>query len=98
MVTPSHMYQLLEKATAILPLSDEDLIYKGIAAGVAERMIALKKARSRLQEKYGALENLERRVQAEGISADDHTLYTDLLEWRAIEDEWAKLLHLFEAL
>ena len=40
----------------------------------------------------------ECRVQIEGVSPDDHTLYTDLLEWRAINHELAELLHIFEAL
>lgn len=41
---PSHVHPLLEKVTAILPVSDEDLVYKGIAAGVSERIIDLNKA------------------------------------------------------
>ena len=98
MTTPSHVHQLLEKATAVLPVSDEDIIYKGIAAGVSERIIALKKAMARLQGKYGSLEELERKIQTEGVSPDDHTLYTDLLEWRASNHELAELLHLLEAL
>lgn len=98
MATLSHVHQLLERATAILPVSDEDLIYKGIAAGVSERIIALKKAVARLQGKYGSLEDLERKIQAEGVPPDDHTLYTDLLEWRAINHELAELLHIFETL
>ena len=55
MPTPSHAQQLLERATAILPGSDEDIIYKGIAAGVSERIIALKKSRARLQGKHASL-------------------------------------------
>lgn len=98
MAASSRAHQLLEKATAILPASDEDLIYKGIAAGVSERMIALKKAIVRMREKYGSLEELERKIQTEGVLSDDHTLYTDLLEWRAINHELAELLHIFEAL
>ena len=94
----SHAHQLLEKATTVLALSDEDLIYKGIAAGVSERMSTLTKAATRLQEKYGALEALERKIQTEEISPDDHRLYTDLLEWRAIQHEQAELLQLFAAL
>ena len=84
MVSLSHAHQLLEKTTSILALSDEGLIYKGIAAGVSEWMITLKKAVARLQEKYSSLDELERKIQTEGVSPDDHTLYTDLLEWRAI--------------
>jgi len=94
----SRAHQLLEKATDVLALSDEDLIYKGIAAGVSERLITLKKTASRLQEKYSSLEELERKTQTEEVSPDDHTLYTDLLEWRAIQHEQAELLHLFAAL
>lgn len=69
-----------------------------MAAGESERIIALKKAAAWLQRDYGSLEALERRVQAEGVSPDDHTLYTDLLEWRAITQEMSELLHLLEAL
>jgi hypothetical protein len=98
MTALSRAHQLLEKATAILPVSDEDLIYKGIAAGVSERMIALKKAAAKLQEKHGSLEELELKIQTEGVSPDDHTLYTDLLGWRAIKHELAELMHIFEAL
>lgn len=98
MTAPSHAHQLLEKATAVLPVSDEDLIYKGIAAGVSERIMTLKKAAARLQAQYGSLEDLELRIQGEGMSPDDHTLYTDLLEWRAINHELIELLHLLEAL
>jgi len=98
MASFSYVHQLLEKATSILALSDEELIYKGIAAGVSERMITLKKAVVRLQEKYSSLDELERKIQTEGVSPDDHTLYTDLLEWRAIQHEQAELLHLFAAL
>ena len=94
----SDAHELLEKATALLPANDEELIYKGIAAGVSERIMALKKSRARLQRNYGSQEDLERKVKAEGVSPDDHTLYTDLLEWRAIDHELSELVHMLEAL
>ena len=98
MAMSSHVQQLLEKVTAVLPLSEEELVYKGIAAGVTERIMALKKAAARLQGRYKSLEDLERKIQAEGVPPDDHTLYTDLLEWRAINHELSHLHHIFEAL
>jgi hypothetical protein len=98
MPVSSDAHQLLQKATALLPASDEDLIYKGIAAGVSERIMALKKARVRLQRTHGSREELERKVESEGVSPDDHTLHTDLLEWRAIDHELSELLHMLEAL
>jgi hypothetical protein len=98
MPVPSEAHKLLEKATAILPASGEELIYKGIAAGVSERIMELKKSRTRLQRKYGSEGELERQVESEGVSPEDHTLYTDLLEWRAIDHELTELLHMLEAL
>jgi len=98
MSVPSDAHQLLQRATAILPASDEDLIYKGIAAGVSERLMALKKSRARLRGKHGSQEELEHKVKTEGVSPDEHTLYTDLLEWRAIDHELTELLHMLEAL
>ncbi len=98
MALQSRAQLLLERATSVLPISDEDLIYKGIAASVSERIIALKKAGTRLQGKYGSLEELERKVKTDGVSPDNHTLYSNLLEWRAINREMDELLHLFEEL
>jgi len=82
--------QLLEQATAILPFSDEDIIYKQLAP--SERIWELKKARFRLQEEYVSLDELDQRIQFEGVSPDDHTLYVDLLEWRAINNELDELM------
>lgn len=98
MAMSSHVQELLKRVAAVLPVSDEDLVYKGIAAGVTERIMVLKKAVARLQGQYNSLEELERKIQAEGVSPDDHTLYTDLLEWRAINHELTQLLHIFETL
>ena len=98
MALPSRAQLLLERATSVLPISDEDLIYKGIAVSVSERLMALKKAEARLQGQYSSLEELERKVKTDGVSPDDHTPYTDLLEWRAINHEMAELLHIFEEL
>lgn len=98
MVRSPNVQYLLDRATAVLSISDEDLVYKGIAAGVAERIMALKKATRRFQERYNSLEDLEQAIQTEGVPPDDHTRYTDLLEWRAINHELSQLRHIFETL
>ena len=98
MVRSPNVQYLLDRATAVLSISDEDLVYKGIAAGVAERIMALKKATTRFQERYSSLEDLEQAIQTEGVPPDDHTRYTDLLEWRAINHELSQLRHIFETL
>ena len=98
MVTSPNVQHLLDRVTAVLSISDEDLIYKGIAAGLAERIMALKKATTRFQDRYNSLEDLEQAIQTEGVPPDDHTRYTDLLEWRAISHELSQLRHIFETL
>jgi hypothetical protein len=87
MALPARAQSLLERASSVLPISDEDLIYKGIAVSVSERLMTLKRAETRLQGQYGSLEELEQRLKTEGVSPDDHTLYADLLEWRALNHE-----------
>ena len=61
---------------------------------VAERLASLKKADQRLRSRHGALASLQQRIETEGISSDDHSLYNDLLEWRAIQHELAELVKL----
>lgn len=97
MTMSSHVQQLLERVTAVLPVSEENLVYRGIAAGVTERIIIPKKAMARLQERYKSLEGLEQKIQGEGVLADDHTLYTYSLEWRAISHELSKLWRILGA-
>ncbi len=89
---------LLDQAAAILPFSRDDIIYKGVAAGVSERIVELKRSASRMRGQYGSMLELERRIQREGVSPDDHALYTDLLEWRAIDHELAELMQIFEVM
>lgn len=88
--------ELLDQVVAVLPASQDEVIYKGIVAGVSERIVELKQARARLQRSYGTVGQLEELMVTRGVSPDDHTQYTDLLEWRAIDAELAELFHLLE--
>ncbi|MBO9370062.1 MAG: hypothetical protein J7575_03060 [Chloroflexi bacterium] len=89
--------ELIQRAATVLPVSGEDLLLRGITAEAVERIFALKRAAARLQAKYGSMEALEQRIHDEGVSPDDHTLYTDLLEWRAIRYELNELLRFLES-
>jgi hypothetical protein len=90
--------RLIDDVMAILPVSQEDLLYKGIVAALSERIIELKRAQARLAGQYDTLQDLERRIESEGVSVDDHTLYSDLLEWRALGSELAVLARVLEGL
>lgn len=90
--------ELLDQVVTVLPISQDEVIYKGIAAGISERIVELKRARGQLQAKYDSTSQLEQLMAARGVSPDDHTLYTDLLEWRAIDAETVVLRTLREHL
>lgn len=97
-VTAPSLRQLLDRTRSILPISDEDIIVRGITAELTDRIVELKRAAQALQGKYGSLEQLERILTEEGVPPDDHTRYTDLLEWRAIRSELAELIDLLESI
>jgi hypothetical protein len=94
----SHMPQLLERASRVLPASSDELLLRGITAETTDRIVALKQASLRLRAQYGSIENLEEQMECTGVSPDDHHLYTDLLEWRAIRHEVAELVDLLASL
>ncbi|MCK4599420.1 hypothetical protein KAU37_06360 [Candidatus Bipolaricaulota bacterium] len=98
MVLTARTQELLEKVLAVLPTAEDEVITKGITSSVADRILELKRSAHRLKETYGSVEKLEKRIEEESVSADDHTLYNDLLEWRATLDELDKLLQILESL
>ena len=98
MIVTVYAAQLLERATQVLPASSDELLLRGITAEATDRLVVLKKADLRLRDRYGSLEKLQRRIGIEGVTPDDHLLYTDLLEWRAIRHELSALVDLLETL
>ncbi len=91
-------HQLLDQAVAVLPSSEEEIITKGIAAETSERIVALRQSTRHWQSAYGSIQQLESRLQHAGVTPDDHTLYTELLEWRAATQELSQLVNLLESL
>lgn len=89
--------ELLNKTLDVLPVTNEDVVFKGITAKVTDRIVELKKSALRLKEKYGSLGQLEKEIKQQGVSPDEHSLYTDLLQWRAIKHELTELFEILEA-
>jgi translation initiation factor 2 alpha subunit (eIF-2alpha) len=53
----------------------------------------------RFEEKYGcSLEELEKRIDREGVPLDNHELWEDSIEWRNAVEEIEKLRNLLEEL
>jgi len=76
----------------LLPVSREELLRRGTLSVLTERIWQLRERVHQLAERHGSLATLERRIKAEGVSPDDHSLYHDWLEWRAAQHELDRLL------
>jgi hypothetical protein len=63
----------------------------------AEWMSELERRVEQMKAQYGSLATLEEQMRSQGVSPDDHRLYTDLLEWYAIDHELAELMHAHES-
>ncbi|RPH58962.1 MAG: hypothetical protein EHM81_09035 [Chloroflexi bacterium] len=97
MVLTSQIQRLLLRLQELLPLSEDEVVQRGIIQAATDRIIELRARASALGAKYSSLEGLEKQV-TKGVPADDnHTVYTDLLEWRAIRHEIQQLTEFLEA-
>ncbi|MFQ6127277.1 MAG: hypothetical protein ACE5R6_22135 [Candidatus Heimdallarchaeota archaeon] len=90
--------EVLNKALKILPATEEDIILTGIISKIAERITELKKTEKKLIEKYESVEKLEKKIKEMGVPPDDHTVYNNLLEWRATRYELEELTLLLESI
>ena len=90
--------QVLERTLAVLPVTREEILMRGITGQLTERIVELKKTAMQLQGKYGSLELLQERIARESVSPSDHTLYTDQIEWRSIQSELDELLSILGAI
>lgn len=95
MVLTSRTQNLLVDLQKIMAVNEDEIIQRGITQAATDRIIELRQRASQLTERYESIEKLE--AQGKNVSADDHTLYTDLLEWRAIRHELEQLTHFLEA-
>ena len=88
---------LLSRIRELLPLSEDEIVQRGITEAATARIIELRQRAVQLSERYQSLERLEARLKTEGVSPDDHTMYTDLIEWRAVRYELAELTGFLES-
>ncbi|MFZ5821599.1 MAG: hypothetical protein ACOYYJ_17010 [Chloroflexota bacterium] len=94
MVLTSRTQNLLAGLQKIMAVNEDEVVQRGIAQATTDRIIELRQRIGQLSEQYGSIEKLE--AQGNHVSADDHTLYTDLLEWRAIRHELEQLTRFLE--
>jgi len=94
MVLTSRTQSLLSDLQKIMAVDEDEIVQRGIAQATTDRIIELRQRSGQLSERYGDIEKLEE--QAKSATADDHTPYTDLLEWRAVRQELEQLTHFLE--
>ena len=96
MTITTHTQNLLSRLQGLVALSDDEIVQRGITQVTTDRIIELRQRVTQLKERYGSLKKLEAKA-AQGVSVDDHTLYTDLLEWRAARHELEQLTRFLES-
>lgn len=89
--------RLLDKIQELLPVTEDEVVQRGITETATARIVELRQRAAHLAERYGSIELLEKNINSEGVPVDDHTLYTDLLEWRAVRDELSTLAGFLES-
>jgi hypothetical protein len=94
MVLTSRTQNLLAGLQKIMAVNEDEVVQRGIAQATTDRIIELRQRIGQLTEQYGSIEKLE--AKGNLVPADDHTLYTDLLEWRAIRHELEQLTRFLE--
>ncbi len=96
MVLTSRTQNLLSDLQKILALNEDEIVQRGIAQAATDRIIELRQRASQLSENYGKIDKLEAQVKKQKVTADDHTSYTDLLEWHSIQHELEQLTRFLE--
>jgi hypothetical protein len=94
MALTSRTQNLLADLQKIISLNEDEIVQRGIAQATTDRIIELRQRIGQLTEQYGDIEKLE--LQSKNITIDDHTLYNELLEWRAIRHELEQLTRFLE--
>jgi phosphopantetheinyl transferase (holo-ACP synthase) len=97
MTLTTHTQQLLNRIQELLSITEDEIVQRGITEAATARIVELRQRGAQLADRYASLEALEARVKSEGVTPDDHTPYTDLLEWRAVRHELAQLTGFLEA-
>lgn len=91
MVLSSRTQNLLDDFQKIMAVNEDEIMQRGIAQATTDRIIELRQRIGELNQQYNNIHELETQIKGEGISIDDHTLYTDLLEWRAVRHEMEQM-------
>ncbi|MEI6291099.1 MAG: hypothetical protein WCP19_11765 [Chloroflexota bacterium] len=77
MTFTDHTLNLLSRLQGMMDLNDDEIVQRGITQAATERMIELRQRAGQLKEQYNSINKLEELV-IQGVSPDDHTIYTDL--------------------
>lgn len=96
MTLSAHTQQLLQHVQQLLSVTEDEIVQSGITAAATARIVALRQRAAQLAGQYESLEALEALVSRQSVSPDDHTLYIDLLEWRAVRHELTELTGFLE--
>ena len=73
-------------------------VYEEILKRLLSELEYYKTIATKFEKKYGRLEELENRIEKEGVPLDNHEIWEDSIEWRNAVEEIEKLKKLIEEL
>ena len=80
-------------------ISTKKEVYEEIVKKLREEVEYYEAIVKKFEKKYGcSLEDLEKRIEEEGVSVDNHEIWEDSIEWRNAVEELEKLKKLLEEL
>ena len=94
-ITP-YTQELLNRIRLLLPVTEDEIVQRGITETATARIVEIRQRIANFAAQYKTVEALESHLKTEGVSADDHTLYVDLLEWKALRHELAQFTGFLE--
>ena len=95
MVLSSRTQTLLDDFQKIMAVNEDEIMQRGIAQATTDRIIELRQRIGELSAQHKTTAELEKRIKT-GVSVNDHALYEELLEWRAVRHELEQLTHFLE--
>lgn len=96
MVLSSRTQTLLDDFQKIMAVNEDEIMQRGIAQATTDRIIELRQRIGELSAQHKTITDLEIRVKT-GVSMNDHAMYEELLEWRAIRHELEQLTRFLES-
>lgn len=97
MTLTAYTQELMMRLQKLLSVSEDEIVQRGITETATARIVDLRQRAGELTNRYGSMTALEETIKKSGVTPDDHSMYTDLIEWQAVRHEIVHLTQFLES-